>query len=99
MEELRIHDFPDDASAHDDALRKRLYQSFSTDFDRAQAELSKKYGPPVRTGKDDDDAIPLNGIFRFAVWDVDGIELYLAAAHEDRGVPILLMMGSDRGKT
>ena len=76
---------------------ERLYKEFLAEFDRAAGELSKKYGTPARMGKQDDSAIPLNGVFRFAVWEVEGTELYLAAAHEEREVPILLMMGCDQG--
>ena len=41
--------------------------------------------------------IPLNGVFRFAVWPVGDKQLFAAAAHEDRGVPILLMLGTADG--
>ena len=97
MEQLRVHEFEDDVSAHDDELIGRLYQDFSAELDRVQTELARKYGDAIRTGTADNPSIPLNGVFRFAVWDVDGAELFVAAAHEDRGVPILLMMGSDSG--
>jgi hypothetical protein len=62
-----------------------------------QVELSKKYGAPSRTVTEDDDIIPLNGVFRFAVWPVDDKQLFVAASHEDRGVPILLMLGTATG--
>ena len=94
LEDLRIHQFPDDQAAHDDEKIKRLYIEFSADFDHAQEEISKKYGAPSRTGKAGDDAIPLCGVFRFAIWDIDEQQLFIAAAHEDRGVPILLMLGT-----
>ena len=94
LEELRVHEFEDDAEAHDDEATEALYQDFSADFDRAQAALSKKYGQPTQVGKDNDDAIPLNGVFRFAIWAIEDKQLYLAAAHEDRGVPIILMLGT-----
>ena len=97
LEELRIHEFTDDESAHDDELAERLYAEFSADFDRAQAELGKKYGSPSRTGQEDDEVIPLNGVFRFAVWQIGDKQLFAAAAHEDRGVPILLMLGTAGG--
>jgi len=97
LKELRIHSFPDDPSAHDNDLVERLYQEFSADFDLARAELSEKYGPPTRTGNQSDPAIPLNGVFRFAIWEIDGSQLYIAAAHEDREIPILLVIGSDQG--
>ena len=94
LEELRVHEFEDDEEAHDDEATEALYQDFSADFDRAQAALSKKYGRPMQVGKDNDDAIPLNGVFRFAIWKIEDKQLYLAAAHEDRGVPIILMLGT-----
>ncbi len=93
LEELRVHTF-DDESAHDDVVVERLYTEFSGEVDGVAEELNKDYGPPIRTGTANDEAIPLNGVFRFGVWDIDGTELFVAAAHEDRGVPILLMVGT-----
>jgi hypothetical protein len=94
---LRIHQFPDDESAHDDELTERLYAEFSVDFDRAQAELTKTYGEPTRVGQDGDEVVPLCGVFRFAVWEFGDKVLFAAAAHEDRGCPILLMLGAADG--
>jgi hypothetical protein len=94
LEELRIHEFTDDEAAHDTELTDRLHADFSAEFDRVQAELSNRYGAPSRTGEEDDEVIPLNGVFRFAVWQVGDRQLFAAAAHEDRGVPILLMLGT-----
>lgn len=97
LEELRIHEFIDDEEAHDDEAIDKLYGDFSAEFDRVEAALTQKYGKPSRTGKEDDDVIPLNGVFRFAIWPVDDKQLFAAAAHEDRGVPILLMLGTANG--
>jgi hypothetical protein len=97
LEELRIHEFADDEEAHDNEAIDKLYEEFSSEFDRAVTALSKKYGKPSRTGKEDDEAIPLNGVFRFAVWSVGEKQMFVAAAHEDRGVPILLMLGRADG--
>jgi len=94
LEELRIHEFADDESAHDDEGTQRLYADFSSEFDRVQKELSKKYGSPSRTGETDDDVIPLCGVIRFAIWEVGDAQLFMAVSHEDRGVPILLMLGT-----
>jgi hypothetical protein len=98
LEELRMHEFADDEEAHDDDAIDKLYEEFSSEFDRVVATLSKKYGKPSRTGKEDDEVIPLNGLFRFAVWSVGDKQLFAAAAHEDRGVPILLMLGTADGE-
>jgi hypothetical protein len=94
LEELRIHEFKDDEEAHDDEAVERLYADFASEFDRVEAALSKQYGKPSRTGKEDDEVIPLNGVFRFSIWPVADKQLFLAAAHEDRGIPILLMLGT-----
>ena|SRR5436190_17372460 len=90
LEELRMHDFPDDESAHDDELTERLYAEFSADLEKVQAELSKEYGSPSRKGKSDTKIVPLNGVFRYAIWQVADKHLFIAAHHEDRGIPIVL---------
>jgi fermentation-respiration switch protein FrsA (DUF1100 family) len=94
LEELRIHEFAGDEEAHDEEAIDKLYEEFSSELDGVMTALSEKYGKPSRTGKEDDESIPLNGVFRFAVWSVGDTELFVAAAHEDRGVPILLMLGT-----
>jgi hypothetical protein len=94
LEELRIHEFTDDESAHDDEGLEKLHAEFSSEVDRVQKELAKEYGPPSRTGESDDEVIPLGGVFRFAVWEIEASQLFVAASHEDRGVPILLMIGT-----
>lgn len=97
LEELRIHVFTDDDEAHDYEAVERLYADFSIGFDRVEAALTRQYGKPSRIGKEHDEIIPLNGVFRFAVWPVGDKLLFAAAAHEDRGVPILLMLGTADG--
>jgi len=97
LEELRVHEFSGDDEAHDDGAIEKLYAEFAAEFDRVEGALTKRCGKPSRTGKEDDEAIPLNGGFRFAIWAVDDKQLFVAAAHEDRGVPVLLMMGTAEG--
>src|SRR5262249_2797943 len=94
LEQLRLHDFPDDESAHDDELTERLYVEFSAEVEGVQAELTKEYGPPFRKGKSDNKVIPLNGVFRYAIWQVAKKQLFVAAHHEDRGIPIVLWLGT-----
>jgi hypothetical protein len=94
LEEYRVHLFDDETSAHDDSLIERLRGEFSAEFDRVERELSATYGKPLRSGTQDDEQVPLNGVFRFAVWSTGQAQLYAAAAHEDRGVPMLLMLGT-----
>jgi hypothetical protein len=97
LEELRVLEFPDDEAAHDDALHERLHAEFAAEFDGIQAELTEAYGEPLRTGVADDGLIPLNGVFRFALWQVGAMILFAAAAHEDRDCPLVLMLGTTDG--
>jgi len=97
LEELRIHEFTDDEAAHDDELTDRLHADFSAEFDRVQAELSGRYGAPSRTGQEDDEVIPLNGVFRSRCGKSVTGSFSRRLAHEDRGVPILLMLGTAEG--
>src|ERR1044071_523223 len=90
LEQLRLHDFPDDESAHDDELTERLYAEFSAELEGVQKELSKVYGPPSGKGKVGDRIVRLNGVFRYAIWQVGTKKLFVAAQHEDRGIPIVL---------
>lgn len=92
--DLRVHQFKKDHEAHDDAAIQRLYAEFISDFERVKADLSASYGSPVRVGTNMDENIPFNGVFRFAIWRVEGRLLYAATAHEDRGLPVLLMLGT-----
>lgn len=94
LEDLEIHQFRDNVEAHDDEAMGRLYADFESKFERAQSELSASFGEPIRTGNEHDEDIPLGGVNRFAVWSVETKLLYLAFAHEDRELPILLMMGT-----
>jgi hypothetical protein len=66
---------------------------FKSDFDIAAIALSQQYGSPVKSGTDDDHAIPLTGIMHFRIWRTDDAGLFLAISHEDRGTPILIMLG------
>ena len=100
-EYLRVHEFTDDVEAHDDARTDELYSEFEADVDRIAAELSGKYGPPAATGgrdTEDHELVQLGGVIRFAMWQVEGHVLYIAASHEDRGLPVLLMLGAAPGR-
>ena len=101
LEDLRVYEFGDDAEAHDEARTDQLYREVEADVDRVSAELSGKYGPPAATGgrdAEEHDLIPLNGVIRYAMWQVDDHVLYVAASHEDRGLPVLLMLGAAAGR-
>jgi len=93
LEELRLYEFDGDEEAHDDELTERLYDEFSAEAERVREALTKKYGQPSRAGTSGDRAVKLNGVFRYALWDVEGSRLFVAAHHEDRGVPVILWIG------
>lgn len=94
LEALRIHEFSDDEQAHDGAAIDELYTEFVAAFDLYVTKLSKNFGDPDRMGQEDDETIPLNGVFRFAIWSVGDLQLFCAAAYEHRELPILLMLGT-----
>ena len=101
FEMVRIHEFANDAEAHDDEQTDQLYQEFAAAFEKITQDLSTAYGQPAATGNthyDDHELIPLNGQFRYALWQVGEQVLYVTATHEDRGVPILLVLGTTSGE-
>jgi hypothetical protein len=96
-DDLRIHSFPDDEQAHDDDLQQQIADEFIRDFQTALVDLRQVYGDPETAGDEDEEIaelIPLCGIFRYAMWTVKRRRLFLAAAHEDRELPFLLMLGT-----
>lgn len=94
MDVVRIHEFELDGDEHDDEAIEQLYLGFEKNFEKAVEILSQQHGPAARSGKDDDEAIPLSGVMQFQIWELDEADLFLALSHEDRGVPILLMLGT-----
>ena len=95
LEVLRIHQFEDDITAHDDELQATLERDFNEACIHVQAELAQEFGNPSRGGTEVTGVIPWNGIFRFAIWETEGKVLYLCAAHEDRELPYLLLLGTE----
>lgn len=93
MDAIRIHEFELDGDEHDEDAVALLHQEFKKDFDAATRVLTGEYGAPSRSGSDDDDSIPLTGIEVFNAWNIGAQGLFLAISHEDRGAPILLMLG------
>ena len=91
---LQIYQFQDDVEAHDDVLQEKLSNRFLQAFQEAANALDDTYGPHTEFDVEDDvDSIPLCGVFRAVSWGVAGNNLYLAAAHEDRETPYLLVVG------
>lgn len=94
LEAVELFEFSGDEDAHDDAFQEKLERQFEAKFDDACDVLAGELGEPSRTGSADDDAIPLCGVFRFALWEKAGRGVYLAAAHEDRECPFLILIGN-----
>ena len=94
LKELRVYEFSNDELAHDDELVEKLHGEFLAEFETVQAELISQFALPSRRGTKADAAIPLNGVFYFAIWPVGDRQLFVAVAHEDRGCPILFVLGT-----
>ncbi len=80
--------------AHDDDRIEELYVEFSADVETIQDALTAELGPPKHKGKSNHKFIPLNGVFRYALWEVGDKHLFVAAHHEDREIPIILALGT-----
>ena len=93
MDAIRIHEFELDGDEHDDDAVESIHQEFEKDFQSATRVFTAEYGVPHHSGFDDDDSLPLSGITAFNIWSIDEDKLFLAISHEDRGAPILLMLG------
>ncbi|MEM7624630.1 MAG: hypothetical protein AAF333_03265 [Planctomycetota bacterium] len=93
MDAIRIHEFNLDGDEHDDKAIDELHIDFKNDFDLAAEKLTHSLGMPTLSGTNDDDAIPMTGITHFHIWRTNDAGLFLAISHEDRGTPILLMLG------
>ena len=65
--ELWVRQFSDDEDERDEALQERLKQEFNAAFTVAMTDLTSEYGPPLRAGQNDDESVPLCGVFRFAI--------------------------------
>lgn len=93
---IRVYQFVDFLTPHDDVLQDRIAGEFAAAFEVAKRELAGAFGNPAQVGERPAKAIPipLNGVFRFAVWEIEDRRLFLAAAHEDRELPFLLMIGA-----
>jgi hypothetical protein len=94
--ELWVRPFEDDISAHDNAIQEKLSADFIDAFEDASFGLSAQFGQPFPAGEDENEAVPLCGVLRSAIWSVGGRKLWLAAAHEDRECPFLLLLGTMR---
>jgi hypothetical protein len=65
-------------------------------FKKLREDFTKQFGPSIRSGTEDDSGIPLNGVFMFEVWKTGFGEMFLAASHEDRSLPVVLAFGKLR---
>lgn len=92
--ELRLFEFEDDADAHDEGLIEERYAEFTESFNKAVVSLTKKFGPPVRGARGEQVDIPHCGIMQYSLWDVEDRGLYVAWCHEDRELPIMLVLGT-----
>ena len=95
LEIIKIYEFEDDEEWHDDAFQDRKHREFEAVHRSLVEELSGRFGAPeVAEEEDEFDSIPLNGVFPAAIWEIEGVELFLAVSHEDRETPVLLAIGT-----
>lgn len=94
LQVLRMHSFGDDAEAHDDAKQDNVLTQFEAAFATTLGQLESAFGP-AELGNDEEEPsfVPLCGVFRVASWELNGNQLFLAAAHEDRESPFMLVLG------
>lgn len=92
-EELHCREFFDDAEAHDEEVQSQLEATFLSSMKTYEKALASRYGAPTRTGTDQVDQIPINGVVRYALWEIGAKTLYLAAAHEDRELAWVILLG------
>jgi hypothetical protein len=92
-EPIDCREFFDDQEAHDDSLHRTLERMFRDNISKYQAALTREYGPPTNEGFSAHRDIPLNGVMRYAVWEISQKTLYLALAHEDRELPYVIYLG------
>ncbi len=84
-------------SAHYEFPEKRSVTAIKSDcrksFNQLREDFAHRFGPSIRSGTNDDSKIPLNGVFLFEVWKTGFGEVFLAASHEDRSLPVVLAFG------
>jgi hypothetical protein len=87
-------------SVHYEYPEERSLTAIQTDcrksFKQLREDFTQRYGQSIRSGTDDDSRIPLSGVFLFEVWKTGFGEVFLAASHEDRSLPIVLAFGKLR---
>lgn len=90
---LDEHGF-DEADAHDEAHIASVMAAFRRRFTTYARALTAKLGEPTDTGTTQQSEIPVNGVFQYAVWNVEGRGVYLVSALEDVGLPCVLVLGT-----
>lgn len=91
-DDIHIQHF-DEADAHNLKLLEQTKARFQRRLQRQVTQLEKEFGEPAERGTDQHPDIPVNGVFRYALWREGGKTLYVAASHEDIGLPCVLTLG------
>jgi len=87
----------DDVEAHDAGLQDRIHQAATERFQSAATALSERYGDPARTTAARLRRIPHNGVLESRIWSVEGQLVYLVLTHEDRELPVQILVGRTVG--
>ncbi len=91
-DDIHIQHF-DEADTHNLKLLVQTKARFQRRLQRQVTKLEKEFGEPAERGNDQHPDIPVNGVFRYALWREGGKTLYVAASHEDIGLPCVLTLG------
>jgi hypothetical protein len=93
IEILRIYQFDDDEEAQDDEKQENLQREFEAAFFEAVKRLETEFGEArIAESEDEIEAVPHSGVFCAAFWVIDNVTLVVAAAHEDRETPYLIII-------
>ncbi len=88
-----MHQFNDEVEAHDSQLQARLAEELAAEYEKALVELSNEYGQPAVEGAEAAARVPMGGTLRASLWRGGYREFWLAACHEDRELPLMLVVG------
>lgn len=91
-EELEAWEFRSESEAHDDAVPDEQHAQADASFEAAAAALAADYGEPWKSASGQHPDLP-HAVERWTIWKVLDRTLYLVVSHEDRELPVTLIVG------
>jgi len=92
--DVRVWDFKDDEEAHDKKLRQQVDEEAHEVAREYEAELTEKYGLPLKPTVELLNMLPVCGLLHGVVWQVKSKKLFLAVTWEDVGLPYAIVLGT-----